>query len=363
MAVSILCCVAAFTAFAEGKPKQTKKLIEFGWDEPDPAFMRQHIAEMERNPFDGVVFHLDYTESNGRGGNFAWQVWGRRAFTPRELERGLDDLKATGFTRFRYNFLRFNVTPGDLDWFDDFSAVLNNARLASKIAKAGQAKGLLLDVEQYQEPLFDYRRQSKASSKTWQEYADQARNRGRALMAAFQDGFPGLTVFLTFGYSLPWQQSGGGATDLSACPYGLLAPFLDGLVAAARGKARLVDGYEFAYGFKDTGSFPAAYRTMKNDLLSLVQDRKKYLRVVSFSFGIWLDAEWRQQGWNTAEVTKNFHGPEQFETLVREAVEVADEYVWIYSETPRWWAQPDGKSVNLPAAYKEALSRSRGMAR
>ena len=29
-------------------------------------------------------------------------------------------------------------------------------------------------------------------------------------MGAFQEGYPGLTVFLTFGYSLPWAQSQAG---------------------------------------------------------------------------------------------------------------------------------------------------------
>ncbi len=36
-----------------------KKLIEFGWDEPDTAFMREQDAEMERSPFDGC----GYTET------------------------------------------------------------------------------------------------------------------------------------------------------------------------------------------------------------------------------------------------------------------------------------------------------------
>src|SRR5689334_1414081 len=34
-----------------------KRLIEFGWDEPDTAFMKKHIGEMEKTPFDGCVFH------------------------------------------------------------------------------------------------------------------------------------------------------------------------------------------------------------------------------------------------------------------------------------------------------------------
>src|SRR4051794_22258594 len=47
-------------------PAQTpKKLIEFGWDEPDTAFLREHIATMEQTPFDGTVFHVLYTNKDG----------------------------------------------------------------------------------------------------------------------------------------------------------------------------------------------------------------------------------------------------------------------------------------------------------
>src|SRR4029077_1593153 len=93
-----------------------KKLIHMGWDEPDPSFMRAHIAEMEASPFDGCVYHLSYPRSDGTTGNFTWEVWGKRAFTEDELRPALDDLRATRFRRFRYNFLRFNTTPAEIDW-------------------------------------------------------------------------------------------------------------------------------------------------------------------------------------------------------------------------------------------------------
>ena len=53
-----------------------KKLIEWGWDEPDPKFMRQNIAKMEQLPFDGVIFHV----AGNRGGNLSWEPWGSRKF-------------------------------------------------------------------------------------------------------------------------------------------------------------------------------------------------------------------------------------------------------------------------------------------
>jgi hypothetical protein len=345
----------AAAANATAKPK---RLIEFGWDEPDPAFMRRHIAEMERAPFDGCVFHLNYTAPDGKKGSFTWECWGRRAFTEAELRPDLEDLKATPFRRFTHNFLRFNTTPADLDWFDDFSPVLNNARLAARAAREGKCQGLLFDIEQYNHHLFDYHQQRDAGKKSWEEYSAQVRRRGQEVMQAFQQGFPGLTVFLTFGYSLPWSQSQGGKKPLSECTYGLLAPLLDGMVEAARGRTRLVDGYELSYSYKDPARFAAAYQTVREGLLSIVADPEKYHRVFSVGFGVWMDEDWRRKGWDTTDLTKNYYTPSEFEASVRRALEVADEYVWIYTETPRWWSA-DGKRVSLPDSYEAALRRAR----
>jgi hypothetical protein len=355
----LLCAALALSAAAGGaEAKVTKKLIEFGWDEPDPAFMRRHAAQMERTPFDGCVFHLDYTRPDRTEGRFTWECWGRRAFTLAELKPGRDDLKATRFRRFRHNFLRFNVTPADLDWFDDYSAVLNNARLAARIAREGRCKGIALDVEPYQQPLFNYRKQRDAGMKNWDEYAVQARRRGQEVMRAFQSGYPGLTVFLTVGYGAVWDQSGGGRRPLAGTDFGLLAPFLDGMVDATVSPARLIDGYEQAYSYRDTTLFDKGYRAVKHDLLRIVSPRQKYASVFTCAFGIWLDYDWRGKGWNTKDLSRNYYNPAAFETSVRKALRASDEYVWIYSETPRWWTE-DGGPLKLPPEYDAALRRVR----
>jgi hypothetical protein len=342
---------------AESKVAQ-KKLIEFGWDEPDTAFMREHIEEMERSPFDGCVFHAHYTKPNGGKGDFMWEGWDTRAFKAEELQAALLDLKTTRFRRFTHNFLRFNTTPGKVDWFDDFSAITNNARLAAWLAREGNCKGLLFDIEQYVFPLFTYRKQRDAAHKSWDEYAAQVRKRGREIMNAFQDGYPDVTVFLTFGYCLPWAQSQGGKKPLADSDYGMLAPFLDGMVEVTRGKARLVDGHELSYGYKEPDRFPLAYQTMKEKLLPIVADAEKYRRVFSLGFGLWMDRDWRKTGWETNDFSKNFFTPDSFEVSLRKALETADEYVWIYSETPRWWSA-EGKPSKLPQAYDAAVRRGR----
>jgi hypothetical protein len=340
---------------ATSSPLASKKLIEFGWDEPSTAFMRAHILPMEKTPFDGCVFHVEYPKGGGGVGNFTWECWGTNTFTLKELQNALDDLKATRFVRFTNNFLRFNTSPARLDWFDDFGPILANAELAARIAREGKCAGLLFDTEHYDGPLFNYHKQRDARSKSFAEYTSQARKRGREVMEAFQQGYPDLTIFLTFAYSLPWAQSGGITNKLAEVDYGLLAAFMDGLFAGATGKTKIVDGYESSYAYKQTSDFENAYKTMQESLLPMVVDADRYRKHSSIGFGLWMDLDWRKYGWNTNDFSKNFFSPEIFGASVRTALQRSDEYVWIYTETPRWWSEPAGTPQNLPRAYEKAV--------
>lgn len=351
--VPIFICAGA-SLFASEK----KKLIEFGWDEPDTAFMRKHISELEQTPFDGCVFTVNYAKPDGSASSFMSEAWGTRAFTDAELKPALDDLKATSFKKFTCNFLRFNVTPGNVDWFDDFSAILQNARLAARMAREGKSKGILFDIEQYEKPLFQYRAQRDVKTKSWELYSAQARMRGREVMTAFQKEFPEVVVFLTFGYSLPWAGSDSDKKPLADGEYGLLAPFLDGMVEASTHANNIVEGGEIAYSFRETAKFREAYGRMKEQLLPMVADAKKYQATVSIGFGIWMDYDWRNKAWDTNDFKKNYYSPETFEASVREGLKVSDEYVWIYTEKPQWWSS-NGKPGSLPEPYIEALRKAR----
>jgi hypothetical protein len=342
--------LATLAAHASAADKPAKKLIEFGWDEPDTAFMRAHVAEMERTPFDGCVFHFK--------GDTLWQAWGVKAFGEADVRQGVEDLNATPFKRFTHNFLRLNTAPAKLDWFDDHSAVMNNVKLMARAAREGGCKGILFDTEQYEGQLFDYAKQRDAKTKSWDEYAAQVRKRGREVMEAFQEGYPDLTIFLTFGYALPFQEASYDLEKRAKAHYGLLAPFLDGMLDAAKGGTRMVDGYEQSYGYKDVARIPKAYEAMSSKVQPFVgADFKRYRDVFSFGFGIWMDYDWRKKGWDDQDVSKNYYTPEGFEKTVSTALKTADEYVWIYTETPRWWSA-EGKTVKLPVAYDAALRRA-----
>ena len=337
---------------------QPRKLIEFGWDEPDTAFLRKNQAVVEKTPFDGCVFHANTRVQGKAPENFTWLCWGRRKFTEAELAGAFDDLRSVSWERFQHNFLRFNVTPGDLDWFDDHAAVLANAKLAARLAREGHCRGILFDTEQYQKGLFDYRKQRGTPGKSWDAYAAQARRRGREVISAFQDGYPDLTIFLTFGPSLLWTQTHEGKKPLADCDYGLLVPFFDGMIESARGATRIVDGYERSYGFKTTEQFHTGFEAITVKAARLMADAAAYRRVVSPGFGLWMDYDWSKKGWSTERFQVNYFSPEQFRSALRLALEQSDEYVWIYTETPRWWSDAGGP-VALPADYVESIQSAR----
>lgn len=355
----LLVIITSLTGACPAMADEARRLIEFGFDEPDTKFLREHADEMTRTPFDGCVFHVMARKPEGGGReNFIWECWGTRAFDEASVQAARDDLRAVRGHGLHHNFLRFNVVPGKLDWFDVYAAVVNNARLAAGLAHDGACDGILFDTEQYGDQLFDYAKQRDAKTKPWAQYAAQARVRGREVMVAMQDGYPGLTVFLTFGHSLPLHQTIQKNKPLAGVSYGLLAPFMDGMIDAARDGTRIVDGYELSYGFKDRAQFEESRRSMLDDSRAIAADPDKYQKVISCGFGLWMDRFSNEIPWNPDDFSKHHFQPHEFEASLRDALALADEYVWVYTEKPRWWTAQGGSQA-LPAAYEKAVRRGR----
>ncbi|MGO8751561.1 MAG: hypothetical protein ACLQNE_36935 [Thermoguttaceae bacterium] len=332
-------------ASTQDKPK---KLIEWGWDEPDTKFMRANVGKMEQLPFDGVVFHVN----SSKGGGFVWEMWGSRKFALEEFQPAIDDLKATPFRRITDRFLRVNVTPGNVDWFDDqaWGVVLHNFTVAAQIAKQGGCKGFMFDVEQYNDQLFDYRKQKHRAKKTFADYRAKVRRRGREWMKAVNGPYPDIVLLLPYIYSI----TGGAAKDRAGTSYGLLGDFVDGMFDACMPDTKIVDAWEGAYTYKTRVQFENAYESIKVKLAALAVDPERYRKRIQAGFGIWMDCDWRGKGWSVKDFSKNHFTPVEFENSVRAALQVSDEYVWIYTEQPKWWT-----NEKLPKEYVEALMKAR----
>lgn len=126
------------------------------------------------------------------------------------------------------------------------------------------------------------------------------------------------------------------------------------MLDACTPQTRIVDGWEGAYTYKRKEQFQQAYESITNKLAAMAADPEKYRRHFTAGFGIWMDCNWRGVGWHTDDLSKNFFKPAEFETSVRLGLQATDEYVWIYTEQPRWWT-----NEKLPKEYVEALVKAR----
>jgi hypothetical protein len=281
------------------------------------------------------------------------------------MSTALADLQATNFTRFTDNFLRLNITPygasQNIDWFDDFSTIQNNSLTAAQLAREGGAKGILFDTEQYTQQVFNYSLQRDKGTKSFSQYAAQVRQRGSEIMQAFQQGFPNLTVFLPLAQTYPARQANTDPTKLSTVSYGLLAPFIDGMIDAATGSTKIIDGYEsggypLSVAHNGVGAIDSAIDYMHQGVLPVVgADHAKYQQYVSAGMATWMDYHSDIPGaWDPNRVVGNYFTPADLtDTLLAKLARV-DEYAWLYTERVKWWTDGGG-SENISPAYYAAV--------
>ena len=282
--------LASVPAWTQEPTPLKKKIIEWGWDTPGPIYVRDHIREMEQKPFDGIIMQGLKVKKDGQEREFYDAFFGKERSELEEFSEVIQVLKDIKFQRFTDNFIRVNVVPGNVDWFDDFGAIVHNAWVAAKIAKEGGMKGWMFDVEQYAGPVFNYPRQKYAGQKTFEQYARQVGLRGREFMVAVNDAYPGITIMLTFGngYCYRAAQEPGG---LEASSAGLLPAFLEGMLAAATPETTFVDGNEPSYYYNSADDYFRAFHVMKQGALSLVSpaNRAKYGAQVKAGVALYMD--------------------------------------------------------------------------
>jgi len=369
-----------------------KKLIYMGVDSPEISTLPDKISEMEKTPFDGWVFNVTSDSARGRERrqDFTWEGWSMRAFSRDELRKCAADLKATKFKRFTDNFIRVNTAPADVDWFDSFDTIVNNARIAGWVAKEGGLKGVLFDTEDYGKPLFDYHHQRDAKTKSFEEYAVQVRKRGAEIGRAMQADYPDITILMSIGhwanykYGYPegynpvnpgpngWGMWTNDPKKLEFFSYGLLSAFVDGMVEAAGPQVKLVDGSEFTYMHLREREFIKARHIFKENVKPFIKDPERYYAKFTQGFGVWIDPYWSRDldnkledigadptatfiGWSKTDFSQNYWQPDEIQMSLTNALKYTDKYVWLYSERTWFW----GEDRNLPEPYMQAIRKAR----
>jgi hypothetical protein len=343
---------------AAALPGLDRKLIEYGWDVPTPAQMRDELEAMEKRPFEGIIFRL-----SGGYNAFVTKPLDPAKFA--EDERMLRDLR---FTRFVDNFvLIWGSPPVGFDWFDEalWQVIDANAELLVGVAQAARVRGICFDPEPYDFSLWDYAKQPKANDHSFAEYRAKVRQRGAQLMKAFEKRMPGATILTFFHVSLfdrfadlPEAER---AQRLARERWGLMPDFFVGMLEGASANARFIDGNENAYYYTSREQYFRAYHAIRQRALALVPHelRHQYERQVRAGQALYVDQNFALRQPNTEQYLSYRMTPEErarwFEHNTYWALYTTDEYVWCYSERMNWWK--DQTPPGLEAAIMNARQK------
>ena len=198
--------------------------------------------------------------------------------------------------------------------------------MAARIAAQGGLKGIAFDTEHYHGRVFDYQkqRQRQKGEKTFREFTDVARKRGRQFMKAIAEEYPDVTILMFMAASFAaddmWHQPG---TKLEEVEFGLMPAFMDGMLDASTERARIIDGFERAYNMTEHRQFVWGRNLIKNETAPLSADPDRYRKRIGVGFGIAMP----------------WHSPQALGDAMHYALSVADEYVWVWSDVRNYhWA-------------------------
>ncbi|MCX7599173.1 MAG: hypothetical protein N2512_09950 [Armatimonadetes bacterium] len=359
LAVVLLACLGSPAAAApttkDTVPKLEKKLIEYGWDVSDPAFIRANIRQMEQRPFDGVIFRLSGPLT---------PVFEEKFWAPHRFDKDYADLAAIKWRRFKYNFIMMWAASNQ-DWFNDthWKAIEQHVRMYAKAARIGRCVGLAWDPEPYGPNPWAYTTALHKDKKTFAEYEAMARRRGAQFIRAIKAEMPKfelLTLFQLcyFPHLCRAMDPAERAEKLSQEGYALLPAFLMGMLDEAGSDVVIHDGNENAYYYTDSRHHLSAYHLMKQAALLLVDPGmwERYRRQVKAAQALYID-----QYFGLRENTKtygNYMTEEErakwFEHNCYYALATTDEYVWCYSEQMNWWTND-----RIPPGCEEAIRSAR----
>ena len=331
------CSIAAPKTISTTSVSNTspKKLIQIGWDQPTTEYLRDNWQKLDESaPFDGLTMEVRFSDKGQNYNEYSTmtpQKWNREA-----LQAPLKNLQATHFKKLTSNFIRVNSPLGHLDWYDDAAwdaAISNVADLAWLAKKATNAhiKGFSFDTETYNARQYQWRPDSGHS---FAETSAQARKRGAQMMKAVTAEYPDITIWALWLFSKT-QMAGDVNAQLPLEDYGLWPAFVNGWLDALPPQAKLVDGMEEAYYFTNLQDFAEIYATLRNVNSPLLRDllapenRVKYQTQVSIAFGIYLDS--------FLSDSSQAAGLERLRQTLTTALNVSDEYVWLYNEQVKWW--------------------------
>lgn len=362
-----------------------KKIIYFGWGDLTASFLKDNIGDMgKKSPFDGVGILLrGQGEINGKNVTvlsrhiFINQKWKYEWFA-----NDVKILKEVKSTQFTDNFLRASTLPGNIDWFDDngWEAVTNNFAILARIARETGCKGIQYDPEYYPNPVPEYCnvkigqpqfQYNPDCGKSFDECWAKARERGHQLLTAVGKEFPQIKILMFYGVSECYRKNSytNPYPLLRSHVSGLYLPFLNGMYDAMTPEMTFIDGSEWdGYMSKD----PICYNTAVvrfHKMARLLVDKKNHNKLgqTQFAPAFYMDAYFPPTSKLSYDVLPDKPIDDikprlaALETNLESALDVCDEYVWVWGEQGRWWG--DEKYLKFKSWEEKAPGITQAMLR
>jgi hypothetical protein len=348
LALMVLASLQPAAHAQESAPR--KKLIAFGWDTPNPAFVRANIGQMEQQPFDGSAIGL----------SVGALVFTHTPYPDDAFAQDRADLAATAFTRFTDNFITMGATA-DQDWAfvdADWASAAQNIRSFAQTAAAGRARGILFDPEPYGYSAWWYNR-DRYQGLEFEQAEALVRERGAQFIQIIQESIPDARILTLWGMGRVRGEIEARGFGLRDSPWALYPAFLAGILAGSNDSVRLVDGNEVSYQFTEAQQFIDSRAWIEGAIHVMPEDpliRQRFDTHVEIAQAVYVDGllNLRQSpGYIGHYLTSDQDRLLLLEQNVYQALQTSDEYVWIYSENMNWWQN------QIPPGLAEAIIRAR----
>ncbi|MBQ6599335.1 MAG: hypothetical protein IJH79_17440, partial [Lentisphaeria bacterium] len=284
-------------------PRTSKKIIEFGWDNPTPEYLDRNLEQIEMYvPHDGVGIDISkvITRPDGKKDFSTYYTFSKVPFPRDWYKSDIEHLKKAHARakHLRFNFLRTVSTSFINDYngiFDDefWDIVCRKYNTFAWVAKQGGCAGICLDLEDYAgHQRWSY---SPSCGHSWDEAWNKARERGRQWMNAIAKEYPDITIFFFFSLDLAMGDADGSPfayERLSSSSSGLLAAFINGIYDVLPSGAKIVDGMEsYSYGVRSRDTLYKLKAIRENRFCQLLspENRKKYHAQGRLAYGAYLE--------------------------------------------------------------------------
>ncbi len=346
----------------------------------DTQSLRANLETVEKAAFDGVIINVnpDWQHEHPKFKiNRNWTWGGRPARTVEDYAQAIADLKdiAARTRQLKHNLMlyalrtdnSFEKGAANIDWLeDDWSIVANNAFVAATICREGQLDGIWFDFETSGGGPFNWFRWRKTQA-SYEHYAKVVRQCGREWMAAACRAKPDIVVMISHGYG-DIRAFGGDSESLKTANYGLMPPFMDGMLEGCTPQATIVHGGEATYSHMTYGAFKHyvdVQRIATLRMTTVPELAKKHFR---YATSLWPDFRSDRDGFDMADHSRNHFTAEKLRHGFHNAMAASDKYVWTWDMKVHWWPTYNATGRNMrnaderrvfPAAYMQALADSR----